>query len=150
MGALKDIGSRWIFGTWSRGTPSVIGFHLSYNGHGLLELGVGVCWVEPEHCFFLSYRGHFPLGPYVERLGEGVPNLAWNLYFQASALAEGDPRQRVRINVGVIFRIGGVEGNGDGIKEDFTCLPRYLGPSILNLLTNVIVSPIRDILVHDN
>lgn len=48
--------------------------------------------------FFLSYRG-FPLGPYVERLGEGVPNLAWNLYFQASAegLAEGCPRQRVRI-----------------------------------------------------
>ncbi|KIK44812.1 hypothetical protein CY34DRAFT_802273 [Suillus luteus UH-Slu-Lm8-n1] len=50
---------------------------------------------------FLSYRGHFPLGPYVERLGEGVPNLAWNLYFQASA--KGDPRQRVRINVGATF-----------------------------------------------
>lgn len=79
MGALKDIGSRWIFCTWPRGTPSVIGFPLSYDGHGLLELGVGVCWVEPENCFFLSYRGHFPLGPYVERLGEGVPNLAWNL-----------------------------------------------------------------------
>lgn len=41
---------------------------------------------------FLSYRGHFPLGPYVERLGEGVPNLAWNLYYQASA-TEGDPRR---------------------------------------------------------
>jgi hypothetical protein len=97
---------------------------------------------------FLSYRGHFPLGPYVERLGEGVPNLAWNLYCQASA--EGDPRQHVRINVGVIFRIDGVEGNGDGIKEDFTCLPRYLGPSTLNLSTNVIVSLIRDNSVHDD
>lgn len=98
---------------------------------------------------FLSYRGHFPLGPYVERLGEGVPNLAWNLYFQASA--KGDPRQRVRINVGAIFRIDGIEGNGgDGIKEDFTCLLRYLGPSTLNLPTNVIVSSIRNISVHDD
>lgn len=57
----------------------------------------------------------------------------------------------MRINVGAIFRIDGIEGNGgDGIKEDFTCLLRYLGPSTLNLPTNVIVSSIRNISVHDD
>ncbi|OAX40268.1 hypothetical protein K503DRAFT_630502 [Rhizopogon vinicolor AM-OR11-026] len=44
--------------------------------------------------------GHFPLGPYFEHdYGEGVPNFAWYLYFQASA--EGDRRQRVRMNMDI-------------------------------------------------
>lgn len=144
MGALKDIGSRWIFCTWPRGTPSVIGFPPLVMV--MVSSSLALAYVgSNRRTVFLSYRGHFPLGPYVERLGEGVPNLAWNLYCQAS---EGDPRQRVRINVGVIFRIGGVKpwklGNGDGIKEDFTCLlpsvPRTVRPEFAHQCDRVLHS----------
>lgn len=47
---------------WAEGYPVRYWFPISYNGHGLLELGVGVCWVEPENCFclmrFISHLVH--------------------------------------------------------------------------------------------
>lgn len=43
----------------AEGHPIRYWFPPSCDGHGLLELGVGVCWVEPENCFFVLQRS-FP------------------------------------------------------------------------------------------
>ena len=60
----KDIGGRWIFCTGPRGTPSVIGFPISYNGHGLRSLALAYVG---SNSFCLT-RFIFRLGPYFQTI----------------------------------------------------------------------------------